>query len=89
MLTEQHVKETLNGDKLMRFNELNLSDLRLTFPLPPHLASKCAYSLSLQWELTHTKKLENSRSICCIWFYKTVFKPNRCQRVKQDGFISG
>lgn len=60
MLTEQHVKETLNGDKLMRFNELNLSDLRLTFPLPPHLASKCAHSLSLQWELTHT---ENPRTV--------------------------
>lgn len=93
--TEQHVKETLNRDKLMRFYGVNLSDLRLSFPLPAHLDRKRAESLShfsgsslrqWKWSIVQLKRVneQNCRSICRIGFDKTVMKPKHAKtRVKQ------
>lgn len=89
VLTEQHVKETLNGDKLMHFNEVNLSDLKLTFPLPPHLASKRAHSPSLQWELIQTEILRTVGLFAPSGFIKLSLNQTGVSRLSRTVFVLG
>lgn len=61
--TDRHVRETLNRDKLMPFYGVNLSDLRLSFPLPAHLHGKRARSRAFSWELTRTIGMANCSNV--------------------------
>lgn len=67
----------------MRFYEVNLSDLRLTFPLPPHLASKRSHLLSFQWELTRTENLRAVGLFAVLGFIKLSLNET-VEQVEQD-----
>lgn len=82
-LTDRHVRETLSRDKLMRFYGVDLSDLRLSFPLPAHLDGERARSRAFSWELPRTRGMGNCShvtganalacgSLCHIWVLETA-----------------